>query len=223
MEIAAATSGRAVLVSAVAVTIAMSGMFLSGNAVFVSFAAGTILVVAVAVIGSLTVLPAILAKLGDRIDRPRVPFLHRLRRPVGEPPRVWPGLMRVVLARPALSLAVGVAALLALAAPALSMNLRDTGAGRPAAQHRRAAHLRPAGRRLPAGGHHAHRRGLVADRARPRTRWTRRPRTSGAQSVATGLFAPGDWAPEYSPDGTVATIDLPARRTAPRTRGPARA
>ncbi len=208
VEIAAATSGRAVLVSAVAVTIAMSGMFLSGNAIFVSFAAGTILVVVMAAIGSLTVLPAILAKLGDRIDRPRVPFLHRLRRPVGEPPRMWPGLMRVVLARPAISLAVGVTALLALAAPALSMNLRDTG---PDDLPRSIAELRTYDRLIAAFPSEGTTHTVVVWSPTPLDRHAvdAAAKDLGQQSVATDLFAAGDWAPEYSPDGTVATFDLP--------------
>src|SRR4051795_8784421 len=79
LEFAAATSGRAVLVSGVTVMIAMAGMFLAGNAVFASFAVGTILVVAVAMLGSITVLPAVLSKLGDGVEKARVPFVSRLR------------------------------------------------------------------------------------------------------------------------------------------------
>ena len=208
VEIAAATSGRAVLVSAVAVTIAMSGMFLSGNAVFVSFAAGTILVVVMAAVGSLTVLPAILAKLGDRIDRPRVPFLHRLRRPVGEPPRMWPGLMRVVLARPAVSLVIGVGALLALAAPAVSMNLRDTG---PDDLPRSIAELRTYDRLVAAFPQEGTTHTVVVSSTAPLDRDAVAAAATdlGKASVATGLFAPGDWKPKFSPDGAVATIDYP--------------
>ena len=64
---AAATSGRAVLVSGLTVMVAMAGMYLGGASTFTSFATGTIIVVAVAVVGSLTVLPALLAWLGDRV------------------------------------------------------------------------------------------------------------------------------------------------------------
>ena len=67
LAIAAATSGRAVLVSGLTVMIAMAGMFLTGSATFMSFAVGTILVVAVSMLGSLTVLPAVLSKLGDKV------------------------------------------------------------------------------------------------------------------------------------------------------------
>ena len=75
LEAAAATSGRAVLVSGMTVLIAMSGMFLAGAATFTSFATATMLVVAIAVLGSLTVLPALLSLLGDRVNKGRIPFL----------------------------------------------------------------------------------------------------------------------------------------------------
>ncbi len=73
LAVAAATSGRSVLVSGLTVVVAMAGMFLAGNAVFSAVAQATILVVLVAVIGSVTVLPALLALLGDRVDRGRSP------------------------------------------------------------------------------------------------------------------------------------------------------
>ena len=73
IEAAAATSGRAVLVSGVTVMISMAGMYLAGAATFTSFATGTIAVVAVAMLGSLTVLPAVLSKVGARIDGGRIP------------------------------------------------------------------------------------------------------------------------------------------------------
>jgi RND superfamily putative drug exporter len=126
IDIAAATSGRAVVVSGIAVVVAMAGLLLSGNAVFSSMAVGTMLVVAVAVLGSLTVLPAVLSLLGDKVDRPRIPLVHRLRRHGGG--RFWPTVMRVVLARPMVSMLVAGAALLALAAPALGMRLGESGA-----------------------------------------------------------------------------------------------
>jgi RND superfamily putative drug exporter len=133
VEIAAETSGHAVVVSGTAVIIAMSGLFLAGDAIFSSLAVGSILVVAVAVIGSLTVLPALLAKLGRWVDRPRVPLLWRLtaRRtgPDGlpRPGRFWPLVLRPALRHPATTLAVSVGVLLALAAPALGMKLKFPG------------------------------------------------------------------------------------------------
>ena len=106
---AAATSGRAVLISGVTVMIAMAGMFFSGDKTFMSFAIGTMLVVAVAMIGSLTVLPAMLSWLGDRVDKVRVPLVWRLRRSDGEG-RVWGAILDRVLRRPVLSVAAATTA-----------------------------------------------------------------------------------------------------------------
>ena len=83
LEIAAATSGRAVLISGLTVMVAPAGMFLLGDAEGGAIAVGSILVVGVAVLGSLTVLPAVLAKLGDRVHRSRIPVLRKLRRQRG--------------------------------------------------------------------------------------------------------------------------------------------
>jgi len=133
VEVAAETSGHAVVVSGVAVIISMAGLFLASDVVFSSFAAGSMLVVAVAVLGSLTVLPALLAKLGRWVDRPRVPLLWRLstRRtgPDGRPlpPRFWPAVLRPALRYPLVTLVVSVGLLLALAAPALGMKLKFPG------------------------------------------------------------------------------------------------
>ena len=77
VEIAAATSGHSILVSGAAVIASMAGLFIVGGATFNSLASGAIVVVAVAVIGSVTVLPALLAKLGRWVDRPRIPLLWR--------------------------------------------------------------------------------------------------------------------------------------------------
>ena len=76
VEAAAATSGRSVLVSGLTVMTAMAGMFLTGDKIFASLAIATITVVAMAVLGSLTVLPALLCRLGDKVDRLRVPFIE---------------------------------------------------------------------------------------------------------------------------------------------------
>ena len=121
LDVAARTSGRAVVVSGVTVVVAMSGMFLSGQAIFSSFAVGTILVVAVAVLGSVTALPAVLALLGPWIDRPRVPLVWRLQARSAASPRLWPALLRPVLRHPLAALVVAAVALGALAAPALGM------------------------------------------------------------------------------------------------------
>jgi len=126
LEAAAATSGRAVLISGVTVMIAMAGMFFSGDVTFMSFAVGTMMVVAVAMIGSLTVLPAMLSWLGDRIEKVRVPLIWRLKRDDGEG-RVWSAILDRVLRRPVVSAAAATAVLVTLAVPALTLNTAMSG------------------------------------------------------------------------------------------------
>jgi len=126
VEIAAATSGRSVLISGLTVMVAMAGMFLTGDATFASLGLATILVVAVAVLGSLTVLPALLSRLGDKVERGRVPLVSRLRRDDGEG-RIWGTIVDRVLRRPVLSAALSGALLLLLAAPALQLHLAAVG------------------------------------------------------------------------------------------------
>jgi RND superfamily putative drug exporter len=125
LEAAAATSGRSVLISGISVIVAMAGMFLTGDPTFASLGFATILVVAVAVIGSLTVLPAVLSKLGDNVERLRVPFIGR-RNQNGES-RFWGGIVDRVLRRPVLSALLAGGFLLALAAPALSLRIATPG------------------------------------------------------------------------------------------------
>jgi len=120
IEAAAATSGRAVLISGFTVMVAMAGMYLGGISNFASFATGTIMVVAVAMLGSLTVLPATLSKLGHRVEKGRVPFLGRLRNRVGKA-GLWSRLLDRVLRRPLLSAVVAAGVLVALALPTLGM------------------------------------------------------------------------------------------------------
>jgi uncharacterized membrane protein YdfJ with MMPL/SSD domain len=132
LEFAAATSGRAVLISGLTVMIAMAGMFLAGSIVFESFAVGTILVVAVAVLGSLTVLPATLSALGRRVEWLRVPFLGKLRHRNHGESRVWGWVLDRVLRRPVISAIAAAGILLVLAVPALSMHTINPGvAGLP--------------------------------------------------------------------------------------------
>src|SRR6266542_2424976 len=126
LEAAAATSGRSVLISGLTVMVAMAGLFLTGDATFASFGYATMIVVAVAMVGSLTVLPALLSKLGDRVERLQVPLVGRLRRDNGEG-RVWGAIVERVLRRPLLSAVVAAGLLLALAAPALQLRMATPG------------------------------------------------------------------------------------------------
>jgi uncharacterized membrane protein YdfJ with MMPL/SSD domain len=125
LEAAAATSGRAVLVSGITVIAAMAGMYFGGAPTFMSFATGTILVVAIAVIGSLTVLPAVLSKLGDRVNKGRVPFMRPEKR-TGEA-RAWGFVLDRVLRRPLVSVLVAGSVLVALAIPVLHIHTADSG------------------------------------------------------------------------------------------------
>jgi RND superfamily putative drug exporter len=120
IEAAAATSGRSVLISGFTVIVAMAGMFISGDKTFSGFAAATIIVVATSVIGSLTVLPAVLSKLGDRVNKGKVPFVRSPDQRVGES-RFWGAVVGRVLRRPWLSGILAAAFLIALAIPALRL------------------------------------------------------------------------------------------------------
>ncbi|MGN6607660.1 MAG: MMPL family transporter [Jatrophihabitans sp.] len=122
IDIAAETSGHSVLVSGVAVIVAMLGLWVADDPTFRSLATGSIVVVAVAVLGSLTVLPALLVLLGRHLDRPRVPVLWRWTMRTREP-RLWLALLRPSLAHPRRTLVVSLGALVLLAAPLLSLRL----------------------------------------------------------------------------------------------------
>jgi putative drug exporter of the RND superfamily len=117
---AAHTSGRAIVVSGLTVMVSLAGLLLTGIQFFTGIAVGTIMVVGVAVIGSLTFLPALLSLLGPWADRGRIPFLGR-HRTQARPSRVWAALVRRVVRRPLLWGGAAALALLALAAPALGM------------------------------------------------------------------------------------------------------
>ncbi len=122
LRIAAGTSGRAIVISGLTVMIALGGLFLTGAAEFTGMAIGAITVVGVAVVGSLTVVPALLSWLGRWADRGRIPFLGR-RRTAAKPSKLWAALVRRVVRRPLLWGGTAALAMLVLAAPALGMRL----------------------------------------------------------------------------------------------------
>ena len=121
LQAAAATSGRAILISGFTVIVAMAGMFFTGTRTFSSFAVGTIMVVGVAMIGSISVLPAVLSKLGDRVEKGRIPVLHRLRSR-GES-KAWSALLDRVLRRPGLSAGIALAVLVLMSIPAFGLKM----------------------------------------------------------------------------------------------------
>jgi uncharacterized membrane protein YdfJ with MMPL/SSD domain len=126
LEAAAATSGRSVLISGFTVIVAMAGMLFVGDQGYISIGVSTMIVVAVAMLGSLTVLPALLSKLGDRVEKGRIPFLGRLRRE-GSENRVWSAVLTPALRKPALAAIAATAFLLALATPVLHLHTAQSG------------------------------------------------------------------------------------------------
>ncbi len=129
--LAAATSGRAILVSGLTVMVSLAGLFLTGIDMFTGIAFGTIMVVGVAVLGSLFFLPAVLSWLGPWADRLQLPYLGS-RRTHPQPSRLWSGLARRVVRRPLLLGGLAAVALLALSAPALGMRLTNPAVDLPA-------------------------------------------------------------------------------------------
>ncbi|MET7431500.1 MMPL family transporter [Streptomyces flaveolus] len=125
LRIAAATSGRAIIVSGVTVCVAMAGMLFTGLAEFEAMGLASLMVVAVAMVGSVTVLPALLSLLGERVEKGRLPFLGRRRRRGNGDSRFWTAVLRGVLAKPLVSVVVAAGALLAVAAPALGMKTQQ--------------------------------------------------------------------------------------------------
>jgi uncharacterized membrane protein YdfJ with MMPL/SSD domain len=116
----ARTSGQAVLISGATVLIAMGGMMFAGNAIFTTIGIGTSIVVFAAMVASLTVLPALMHRLGDKVDSLRIPFLGRH---PGED-RFWNAIVGAVLKRPAISLALSAGILVVAALPSLSMHTK---------------------------------------------------------------------------------------------------
>jgi RND superfamily putative drug exporter len=125
LRIAAATSGRAIVVSGVTVCVAMAGMLFTGLAEFEAMGLASLMVVAVAMVGSVTVLPALLSLLGERVEKGRLPFLRRRRTGGSGDSRFWSAVLKRVLAKPVLSVVVATGALLAVAAPAVGMKTQN--------------------------------------------------------------------------------------------------
>ncbi len=125
LEAASATVGRAIVISGLTVLIALAGLLFTGSRVFTSIGLATMVVVAIAVLGSVTVLPAALAMLGDRVDRGRIPLLGRLRGRSPGSRGPWARLARLVTSRPLPSLVVAVCILATLAVPLLQMHTAD--------------------------------------------------------------------------------------------------
>jgi putative drug exporter of the RND superfamily len=125
---AGATAGRAVLFSGIAFVLAMLGLLLVPSTIFRSLAAGAILVGIVSVIAALTLLPAVLALLGDRVNALRIPFFGRAAEQAGRKGRFWGAIVDRVMRRPVASLVLAAGLLLALATPVLALDTGTSGA-----------------------------------------------------------------------------------------------
>jgi uncharacterized membrane protein YdfJ with MMPL/SSD domain len=126
LEAAAATSGRSVLISGFTVMIAMAGMMFSGDKSYLGFGIATMMVVGIAMLGSLTVLPALLSRLGDNVEKGKIPFLHRLRRDSGEN-RFWKRILTPAMRRPGIAAAVAGGALVLMALPVMHLHTAQSG------------------------------------------------------------------------------------------------
>jgi uncharacterized membrane protein YdfJ with MMPL/SSD domain len=125
----ATTANRAVVFSGTTFVIAMFGMLIVPSSIMRSLAVGAIVVGIVSVVASATLLPALLALLGDRVDALRIPLVGRRSLEAANPEgRFWGAIIRRVLRRPGLSLALSVALLLALASPLFGMRVGTSGA-----------------------------------------------------------------------------------------------
>ena len=201
---AAATSGRAVLVSGFTVMAAMAGMYFTGDNGFASMATGTIVVVGVAMLGSLTVLPAMLSKLGDRVDKGRIPFLGK-RLAKRDESRMWTVVLNGVLRHPKVAATLSAGVLVALAIPALGMHTASAGVDAIPKDTPGHQDVRPPDRRVPGREGRAR-----AWSSRPTTsRSPRSPRRSGSSRLAP-------WAPR--PRSTRPTSRSPRTRRSRRSR-----
>jgi uncharacterized membrane protein YdfJ with MMPL/SSD domain len=125
---AGATASRAVLFSGSTFVIALTGMLLVPSNVMKSLAVGAISVGIVSVLAALTLLPAVLGRVGDGVNRLRVPWLGRnIGEASAQEGRFWSAIVRAVMRRPALYLVTFGALLVALAIPTLGLNLGASG------------------------------------------------------------------------------------------------
>ena len=233
LEIAAATSGRAVLISGLTVMTAMAGLLFAGNPIFSAFGIGTMLVVAVTVLGSMTFLPATLSFLGEKnwLEKGRVPYVTKRRHQSKGESRVWGAILTRVLKRPLVSVVIAGGLLVALCIPALGHAVQGPGLRRLLAQPAGHPDLRPRPGRLPRRrrpghdrdqGRGRHRR--AASRPRSRSCTTRRSPPASSPSPPASTSAPTRPSPS-SPSRSRAAAPTPppiarSRSCAPRSSRP---
>ncbi len=124
IAVSGATASKAVLFSGLAFVVALLGLLLVPDHVLRSLAFGAVVVGLVTVAAALTLLPAMLAVLGDRIERGRIPFLPRQH---GGESRFWRRAVTLVTRRPGITVAATSLVLLAAAAPVLDLQTGSSG------------------------------------------------------------------------------------------------
>ena len=129
IQTAGATAGQAVLFSGVTVLFALVGLMLIGADIFISLGLGAILVVLAAIVSSLTLLPALLSVLGDRVNALRLPFFYALQnKAVAENSGgMWDAIVRVVTRAPVVSVVLAGGVLIAAAVPLIDLNIGEAG------------------------------------------------------------------------------------------------
>ncbi len=205
VEIAAETSGHSILVSGGAVIASMAGLFVMGGATFNSLAVGAIVVVSVAVLGSITVLPALLVKLGRWVDRPRVPLLWRVNRRIGRG-GLSSRILAPVVRRPGAALALSSVLVAALAVPALGMKIHASDLSTLPASIPEVQTLRDITATFPSEGSTA----TLVVSAPPERRaevTSALDRLTGT-AVASGRFEDTHERPTFSEDGSTAVLHL---------------
>jgi RND superfamily putative drug exporter len=205
VAIAAETSGHAILVSGGAVVASMAGLFVLGDVTFNSLATGSIIVVAVAVLGSITVLPALLVKLGRWVDRPRVPLLWRLNGRIGRG-GISRRLLGPVVRHPVVALVGAAVVIGALAIPALGLKTHSGNVETLPSDIAEVQTLRTLSASFPAEGTSAD----VVVQADPadRDRVVAALAEIEAEAVGTGDFQATGAAPVTSEDGTTTMVTL---------------
>jgi uncharacterized membrane protein YdfJ with MMPL/SSD domain len=207
LDVAAATSGRAVLISGFTVMAAMAGMFFSGNPIFSSFGIGTIIVVGVAMLGSLTFLPAVLSYLGHKgwIEKGRVPYVAKRRHKTKGESRMWNAILGRVLKRPLISAILAGGLLVALTIPALGMQFKEPGTEGMSRSHPIVQTLDRVDAAFPGGSVPANVVVKATDVTKPEVQTAIQQLHDKA--IATGQLAEPSGV-EISPDKTVAVVSL---------------
>jgi RND superfamily putative drug exporter len=205
VEIASQTSGHSILVSGAAVIAALTGLFVMGGATFNSLAVGSILVVGVAVLGSISVLPALLVLLGRWVDRPRVPLFWRLNRRIGRG-GVSSRLLAPVLKHPVAALVGSVVVMILLAIPAVGMRMHSGNIDTLPASIPEVQTLRDVQQAFPVEGASATL--VVKTDAGDQQIASEALRTLEEDAIATGDFVATDEEISTSKDGTTSALRL---------------